>query len=93
MKSTVCACVSVLDILVVFRSADDGDGLRQHQLIRTVSVEVNAGEEGRLCGVGLNTQKVKGHTPRYNNTQVRGHTQEHTGQRSHRHKNTGQRSN
>ncbi len=51
----MCVPVCMLDLLVVFRRTDDGDGLWQHQLIRTVSVEVDAGEEGRLSGMSLNT--------------------------------------
>lgn len=44
----------VLDLLIAFGGTDDGDGLWQHQLIGTVSVKVNTGEEGRLSGVSLN---------------------------------------
>ena len=74
----VCVCVLVLDLLVVFGSADDGDGLRQHQLVGTVSVEVDAGEEGRLSGMSLNTEstersEVRGHTVRTTHTHT--HTQ------------------
>lgn len=60
-------CVCERDLLIVFGSADDGDSLWQHQLIRTVSVKVNAGEEGRLSGMSLNTHtqthSVDNHTP------------------------------
>lgn len=45
------------DSLIKLRRADDGDGLRQHHLVGAVCVEVDAGQEGRLCGVSLgNTQ-------------------------------------
>lgn len=48
-------------VLVVLRGADDGDGLWQHQLVRAVSVEVDAGEEGRLCGMGLKDSRQRSH--------------------------------
>lgn len=42
---------------VELRRADDSDGLWQHHLVGAVCVEVNAGQEGRLCGVSLGEKK------------------------------------
>ena len=42
-----------VDLLVVFGRTHDGDGLRQHQLVGAVCVEVHAGQERRLGGVSL----------------------------------------
>ena len=49
-------CVSVTrrrDLLVVFWRTHNGDGLGQHELVGAVCVEVHAGQERRLGGVGL----------------------------------------
>lgn len=50
---SLLSCLSWLDLLVEFGRADDGDGLWQHHLVWAVSVQVNAGQEGRLSGVSL----------------------------------------
>lgn len=44
---------SIFGSLVELGRADDGDGLRQHHLVGAVCVEVDTGQEGRLCGVSL----------------------------------------
>lgn len=41
------------DSLIELRRADDSNGLRQHHLVGAVRVEVDAGQEGCLCGVSL----------------------------------------
>ncbi len=41
------------DSLIELRRAHDSNGLRQHHLVGAVCVEVDAGQEGRLCGVSL----------------------------------------
>lgn len=46
--------------LVELRRADNSDGFWQHHLVGAVCVEVNAGQEGRLCGVSLGNT-VSGH--------------------------------
>lgn len=45
--------LSLLDLLVEFGRADDGDGLRQHHLVWAVGVQVDAGQEGGLSRVRL----------------------------------------
>lgn len=45
--------LSLLDLLVEFGRADNGDGLRQHHLVWAVGVQVNAGQEGGLSRVRL----------------------------------------
>lgn len=39
--------------LVELGRADNGDGLRQHHLVRAVRVQVHAGQERRLSWVSL----------------------------------------
>ena len=53
------------DSLVELGRADDGDCLRQHHLVGAVCVEVDAGQKGRLGGVGLGKKgkKMKRTTP------------------------------
>ena len=41
------------DLLVVFGCTHNGDGLRQHELVGAVCVEVHTGQERCLGGVGL----------------------------------------
>lgn len=65
---------AVTDVLVVFRGADDGNGLRQHQLVRTVGVEVHAGQEGRLSGMSLKHK----HGPEISTRPVSGFTEART---------------